>query len=321
MFRRVVLPLDGSVTAERALPHAVSAAQAMDARLVLLRVIDHQAGSDTNRPADPLEWELLKAEAGAYLNAVAARLAQLGVETETATAEGDAVEEIVNCARAGPRTLLVICSHGSSGTSAWVLGGVVQKTALHANVSFLVVRAYSTEQPDAGSLVYRRVLLPLDGSRRAECVLPMLETLTRRHGSEVVLVSVVNALATCAGLADDDSRLGVLRELDAERVAGAGRYLQSLAQRLAGEGMSTRTRVELQASSDVALREIAAEEQVDLVILAAHGGACGARLPFGAVPMNLLIYGETPLLVIQDLPPEEIELSRAARSAREVSGH
>lgn len=321
MFSRIVVPLDGSTMAERVLDHAVALGRALEADIVLLRVIEHEWDGACRHPADPLEWEFLRAEARAYLDGVSARIAEFGVHVETATAEGDPVEGIVDFARAGPRTLLVICSHGSSGISAWVLGGVAHKAALHAGVSFMVVRAYNLDAVPPGQRHYRRILVPLDGSRRAECVLPTLSGIARQAGSEVVVGSVVSAIARCAGLADDDPRRELLRDMDLDRVAEARRYAESVARRLDADGLRARTRVELAASPENALRAMAAEEKADLVVLAAHGGACGARLPFGAVPLNLLVYGETPLLVVQDLAPEEIEPTRAERMAREVRGH
>lgn len=321
MFRRIVVPLDGSLMAEAALPHAASLARDLDARLVLLRVIECEAEAHRDHPPDPLEWELLRAETRAYLAGIAGRLAAGGVEATTATPEGDAVEEIIHFAQTGPRALLVLCSHGRGGATPWVLGGVAHKAALHGRVSFLMVRAYQPDTGSVGDFRYGRILVPLDGSRRAECVLPVVSCIAGRQGGEVVLAAAVAAIAPHSDLAEADPRRAVLEGLDRDRVSRIRQYLEGVGQRLADDGLSARIQVRSADATDLALRTVAAEEGADLVVLAAHGINCGARVPFGTIPLSFLLYGATSLLVVQDLSPEEIEPSYAECMAREVRGH
>ena len=69
------------------------------------------------------------------------------------------------------------------------------------------------------------------------------------------------------------------------------------------------------------LHEMVHEERPDLIVLAAHGDTCSSKWPFGSVALNFLIYGTTPLLVVQDLYHEDIEPTQAEMAAREIRGH
>ena len=105
--------------------------------------------------------------------------------------DGDAAEQIVDCARDNEVGLVLIASHGQSGLSAWNVSSVVQKVIVRASTSLMIVRAYQPAQADIASLRYQRVLVPLDSSARAECVLPLAAALTRVPDTQVLLAHVV----------------------------------------------------------------------------------------------------------------------------------
>jgi nucleotide-binding universal stress UspA family protein len=79
----------------------------------------------------------------------------------------------------------------------------------------------------------------------------------------------------------------------------------------------------LLVSDDVTLtlHELVEQENVDLVVLSAHGYSAATRWPYGTVATSFISHGTTPLLIVQDLSPDEIELSRAELAAREHRGH
>jgi nucleotide-binding universal stress UspA family protein len=71
----------------------------------------------------------------------------------------------------------------------------------------------------------------------------------------------------------------------------------------------------------MALHEVVDREDADLVVMAAHGYSGRARWPYGSIALNFIAYGSKPLLMIQDVPPEEVALTEAERAARERAGH
>ena len=82
MLDRILIPLDGSSLAECVLPHGLSLAKAVGAKVTLLQVVEQSVTGGRTRSVDPMEWHFSKAEAEAYLAEVAERLRAAGLPTE-----------------------------------------------------------------------------------------------------------------------------------------------------------------------------------------------------------------------------------------------
>ena len=141
MYKRVLLPLDGSKLAERALPHAIAQAQGFGARLVLLRVaetIPHAPG------VSAADLERVKRQivtwAQEYLERVTEQVQEQGVQVESAIVEGRPNVEITRFAEASSIDLIVLSSRGRSGFSRWLLGSVADRVVRGATVPVLLVR-------------------------------------------------------------------------------------------------------------------------------------------------------------------------------------
>jgi nucleotide-binding universal stress UspA family protein len=137
MSRRVLVPLDGSPAAETAVGHARAVAAALADGLLLLQVLESPPLSEM--AGGEVDWRLRRAEAGAYLRAVAERLAERGVDAETAVTTGDAAAEIVRHARQDDVSLVVMAAHGRGDAQAFELGGTCHKVLSLAPASVMVV--------------------------------------------------------------------------------------------------------------------------------------------------------------------------------------
>lgn len=95
-------------------------------------------------------------------------------------------------------------------------------------------------------------------------------------------------------------------------------YLQELVAKMPGS-----TQARLLISDDVAdsLHELAEIEEVDLVVLSAHGSSGKRRWPFGSLTTSFIQYGGTPLLIVQDFARNELAPSRAALAVEQHKGH
>jgi nucleotide-binding universal stress UspA family protein len=318
MLNHILVPLDGSRLAETVLPHAVALAQAFGSRLTLLRAVA-QSDQEPNRAAvDPFSWQIRKAESRAYLDEVLARLQEAGAEADHSLVEGNAAEQIVEFAQSEAVDLIVLSSHGRSGLSEWNISSVVQKVILRAFVPVLIVRAYKGVADDLTGLRYRRLLLPLDGSRRAEYALPLAVTLADSHASTLILAHVVHRPEVPRAIPLSEEEMSLVEQLTAlNRERGAG-YLQDLEPRV---GIGAETRLLVSHNPAVALHQLVEEEEIDLVVLSAHGYSGSAKWPYGSVALNFIVYGSTPLLIVQDISEEETEPSEAQKAARETKGH
>ena len=318
MFDHILVPLDGSPLAECVLPHTVAIAQAFEARVTLLRVLEQVHTVGQMRSVGPLDWHIRKAEARSYLDGVATRLQEVGLRTEQTLLEGPAAERIVEFAHRQNASLILLSSHGRSGLSEWNISSVVQKTILRACVPTMIVRAYQPVTRDLTGLHYRRLLIPLDCSQRAECALPLAITLARFHKSQILLAHVVRRpeMVLRAPPTKEDTELA--NRLTERNRLEATKYLQHLQSRLS---LDVQTHLFVSDNAAATLYELVKQENVDLVVLSAHGYSGGTKWPHGSVALNFIAYGTTPLLIVQDLSQDELERTQAELSVREYKGH
>lgn len=308
MFERILLPLDGSTLAECVLPHAVALSRATNAQLVLLHVVE-PVPEQGPMATDPLHWHLLKAETRAYLDEISKRLRRVGLAVEAVQLEGPAAERIIEYARENEVDLILLSSHGRSGLTGWNVSSVVQKVILRINRSVMIIRAYEAGEADLESLTYQRILVPLDGSRRAEFVLPAVSALARYGNAEVLLATAVTRpeMPRRTPLSDEDAELA--EKVVARNREEAEKYHAQLGSWLTTDKVSSHLLVGDSAIS--LLHALAVEQSVDLVALSAHGYSGDVHRPYGSLVTSFIVYGSTPLLIIQDLPADMIESSQA----------
>jgi nucleotide-binding universal stress UspA family protein len=306
-IRRVLVCLDRSPFSEVCVPYALCISKAFGSAITLLHVLEgqHERSGPRSGPhaTDAVGWEISRREASEYLNRIERQAAQLsGQRVDVRLEQGHPAERITGLARELGADLTVIGSHGEGGVVAWNLGSTVQQVLAVARGSVLVARS-SSSAPTA--VCPRRLLVPLDGSLRTESVLPTAARIARAYGAELVLLHVVDDPQPTALLrAPDDLELA--RALATRLEFRARAYLDQLGDPLAKEGVSVRAIVVRRVDRHQALLEVAQREEVDLVVLSAHGATCNAARPFGSVTAHLLAHSVISLLVLQDLPEPEL---------------
>ena len=151
----LVVPLDGSLLAEQALPHVVTMAKALSLKIVLLRVTPSAEEYHRYMSATPISaaatvysapYEEFASAADAhsmqYLHGIAEELEREHLATvEQVLLRGHAAEVISEVAQEAHRSLVVMTSHGRSGLGRWLLGSVTDRVVRHSGEPVLVVRA------------------------------------------------------------------------------------------------------------------------------------------------------------------------------------
>ncbi len=301
-MRHILVCLDRSTWSEACLPHAVSLARVFGSAITLLYVMQPLHEHSGAHITDPLGWEVARREASAYLEALARTAREAwGLSVDCRIEQGRPAERIIAIAQEIGAELTVIGSHGESGLAAWNLGSTAQQILAVSRGSVLLAHAAS---PAPRVVTPTRILVPLDGSPRTESVLPTAVRIAAAHGAEVLLVHVVAEPLQTAVLHAGD--LDVARDLAARLESRAKRYLEHLRERLPRE-TRVRTLVARHVDERQSLLEISQQEQIDLVVLSAHGSVCNPSRPFGSVTHHLLAHSTIPLLVLQDLPEAELE--------------
>jgi nucleotide-binding universal stress UspA family protein len=141
MYKRALIPLDGSMVAESILPFILEVAGPLDMEVALLRVLV---------PVPPMTVEgtqvviedagRLRAEAEEYLASIAAELRAKGVRVTTAVRRGEPVAEILAGAREADADLIAMTTHGRSGLSRLLFGSVAAAVLSHAEVPVFLMR-------------------------------------------------------------------------------------------------------------------------------------------------------------------------------------
>ena len=144
--------------------------------------------------------------------------------------------------------------------------------------------------------MYKKILVPLDGSKLAEAALPHAESLAARYGAELLLLSVVTTPAIDTGRGREGPKL-FQAEIDT-RVQEAEDYLKQLRGSLRARNIAAKTAVKFEPVVR-SIAETAAEAAVDLVVIASHGRSGLGRFFFGSVAAGLLNRIEQPLMVIR----------------------
>ena len=140
MFTRILVPLDGSEVAERALGHAVQMADIFNAELVLLRAVF--LAEVVTLELDEAQRILLE-ESKTYLDGVARKLQGHGRSVRTAVCWNKAAEAIIEYALAQDVSVVVMGTHGHSDADQWPLGSIAEKVLHSMQVPVLLIRTSS----------------------------------------------------------------------------------------------------------------------------------------------------------------------------------
>lgn len=146
MYKKVLVPLDGSKLAERILPHVKTITKATGAKAILVRAVPAHAEFALEAPRDTKKRiEAEEAEAAKYLEGVAKAMEKAGVKTKTEVLLGEPAVEILSAAEKENVDLVSMMSHGETGLSAFERGSVAEKILKHSLRPVLMVRAFRTQ--------------------------------------------------------------------------------------------------------------------------------------------------------------------------------
>jgi nucleotide-binding universal stress UspA family protein len=288
MWKRILVPLDGSNLADQALAYAEELAIAFNSEVILLYV------------SEPKE-EQYRHMHQLYLEEVAKRVREhvkKRARIKTAILTGEAAEEIINYAGKNKVSVIIMASHGRSGITAWVMGSVANNVLQATEVPVLLIGVSKPPRKVPPKRLVERVLLPLDGSERGEVAVPYVKKLIDKLGVEVILLGVVAAgqhIRTVGGL---DYILYPEAELELVKTE-AKEYLDRVYQRL--KGGKGALRLELKVSGDVAgeIIKFADRAKASLIAISAHGHSGIEKWVFGSVANKIVQASKIPVLVVR----------------------
>jgi nucleotide-binding universal stress UspA family protein len=258
-----------------------------------------------------------KQEAQSYLDRVAGRLQKTGTQVEALLLEGNPAEAIIEFARNNAVDLIALSSHGRTGLSGWNVSSVVQKILMRSYRSILLVRAYDMSPEE---VTYKRLFLAVDGSTRAEFILPFAMTLAQVHHSSVILGTVIYKPHTIQRFPLSAEEHEFINQFTDKNQKDVEHYFDQLAQQFSLKELSIESNIRTDENILGAIYDMIDDTRADLVMLAAHGHSGDRRWPYGSIASSLIAYGHTPLMILQDLPEHEVPPTHAERAIREGRG-
>jgi nucleotide-binding universal stress UspA family protein len=141
MYRKILVPLDGSDLAKKALDHAEKLARTFEAEIILFQVVPFMPIYGSPELVTPLIIDEKQKEAAEkYLAGLADELKKQGHKVSSMVKTGQQVAvEIIDFAKEVGADLIVMCTHGRSGITRWVLGSVAHKVLTRAETPILLI--------------------------------------------------------------------------------------------------------------------------------------------------------------------------------------
>ncbi len=279
MFKKIMLPLDGSNGAEITLPYAVDIANAFGSEIILVTV------SETGSSDKSHLFE-------SYLKRISGELERSGIKVCIFAIEGKPAEEILKFSTREQSDLIIIAAHGASGGNPQMPGSIAGKILSGSGKPVLLVR--TLRGPEAGRLI-KRILLPLDGSSMSERSLKIIEPMAVGLGSEIVLFQAIEPVRYVPGF--ETMVPNVVLPSDDEIKLSAGKYLSEVASTLKQRGAKISSAVVADAPAE-AIIDYSDSGNIDMVAMTTHGFSGIKRWVFGSTTQKVLQAGSKPILVI-----------------------
>jgi nucleotide-binding universal stress UspA family protein len=296
MFERVLVPLDGSKLGELALPYAESLAFNLHSEVSLLKILESTEG-EYRRP-----FEI-------YLEDVSARIRKgygetnddkVPIKINAVVTEGHHASGIIDFAEKNNIGLIVLTSHGRSGLMPWTIGGVASKVIQDLRIPVLLVRATNPVAVNLNEELFENVLIPLDGSKTSESVIPFIKELAFHIQMNVTLLQVVSSeenLHNIGGLDHFSIPERILERMKLE----ARKYLE----KTQADFENTKATMKWEIRSGNAANEILKicdERNIRLVAMSNHGHSAIERWTLGSVSNKVIHSGKTPVLLVKAIP-------------------
>jgi nucleotide-binding universal stress UspA family protein len=292
----MLIPLDGSKTAEQVLPYARTLARNLRVPVELLGVVDitvlaSQVARGNARYFETLITESVRSSE-VYLN----RIAETFPGSVKRTIEkGRAEEVIIEKAAADPGTLITMATHGRSGVDRFLLGSVTEKVLRGTYNPLLMIRAAHEGKTD-GEASLKSIVVALDGSELAASILPMVAAMANRLNLAVVLFRAYSIPYGAYAGDDGYSAINIDEVLAGERDE-AVEYLEKKVDELKRLGIEKVSYIAKEGLGADEIIKIARETPDNFIAMCSHGRSGVKRWVLGSVTETVVRHSGDPVLV------------------------
>jgi len=304
MFRHILVPLDGSRLAATAVPYAITLADARDARISLLAVVEsppEHAGQPSVAAQERDERHVT--ESTAYLESVATPLRARGLAVTTVVRHGNPASEILAASEDEGCSLIAMSTHGRRGLARMRAGSVAQHVLRHAIIPTLVVRP-GNDASTEGEAAITAITVTLDGSALAEEALPIATRIAVALSVPLTLFRVIPSLASLTSSGWDagySAYYPVSEEMERDEGLAIEGYLEAIATRLREPGLEVRTDWERSVTSraEESIAAYLAKRPTGIAVMASHGRGGVLRWALGSTAEEVLDQSPCPILIVR----------------------
>ncbi len=299
MYSKILVPLDGSRFAERALPCARMLAAAWGAALELATVAERSPIAPSERTPGVVGDESREhgiAEAGAYLEQARARVEEAGFTgtlSSSVISPGNIATSLVMHLAEVQADLCIMTTHGRGAFGRAWLGSTADSVIRHSPVPVLLIRPGEEEAPAA--VPFRKILVPLDGSEASEHLLELAAPFAAADSPRWLLMRAIPPFVP-GGTPYLPHLLRDTSEHESVLNAAKG-YLEGAAKRFHEPGGEVEVHAVTAGQPAVAILRVAEEEGVDLIAMSTHGRGGVARLLLGSVADKVVRGSSIPVLL------------------------
>ena len=314
MYKKILIPLDGSELSVLALDYAKNiAGQLGSVEMVLFHVYSQEERGLAAMHRAYIERAVenvsshLKAS-GQYADI---QSGFKGVSVRGEVAMGHPVDKILSFTRNNDIDLMIMVTHGRSGLSRVVMGSVAHKVLLTSNVPIWFIRAGVTKEAMKDRFPIKAILVLLDGSKLAESVLPHVETLVKQYGAKrvkVVLLRVYESHLIESGFPPEKPpgsppviSMGWEEHARKETIKSrlnAKAYLDEIAEQLKKAGLTVRAEV-LMGDPTEKITSYLGKNLFSVVAMATHGRSGIGKLAYGSVAEHIILNDMTPFFLVR----------------------
>lgn len=307
MYRKMLVPLDGSELAEVVFTYVKELAGRLDLEVVLLQVC-HPALSEfipmqkayMERVADTL-----RRQSRAVQKKTGIKPGGKLVEVQGELAVGHAADEILRYTEQNDVDLILMATHGRSGIRRWAMGSVADKVLRASKAPVWLVRPRIPDEIPYDKWTSRTIIAPLDGSELAESALPHVEMLAKQRGTEPVEVALLRVCETPAMPAYYTPELSEVplnwaeyaQQETGRRKRVANEYLASIEKRFKDSKISVRSEV-LEGRANDEIVTYAKKNPFNIIVMTTHGRAGLSRWVYGSVAEYVVLGVSSPVLLI-----------------------
>ena len=299
MYKRIVVPLDGSKLAEAPLDYAVWLAHKSAAELQLMHVYNNRVPAVSRYLGNRIE-RTMRRSVLAY---------RAPVNVKPVIAAGDAATQITKHVEDNDVDLIIMSTHGRSGIKRWMMGSVADKVVRYSNRPVRLIKSFESKVPDSEEYD-KKVLVLLDGSELSEQILPYAAYHAGLSGGELILLNVceppdVAPAVTYHLIPPHDYpptrplQWGKYVEEETERRKKECQvYLNDLTEKFRQRNLKVRFAAPFGNAVDEILRFLE-DNPVSLVAMTTRGRSGISRWVFGSVAEKVLLASPSPVLLIR----------------------